>query len=237
MKVKHAILARYLGGWKPVLSSSDKINRLVYIDGFSGPGKYSDGSDGSPLCAMKLLLRHGRRHKDVYKSIEMVFIEFDGQKIASLRKSIEKHISLNRLDSGVNTKVLCLQGKFADVITDYLYKNEIELGTSAVFAFVDPFGYTTAPMEVVQRLLHCSPKAEVMVNVMSSYMNRFKGVLEQRSGIQKALGISEFEYDQLRSGELKGAEGIADVYPTKAHGEISSAEGKPKTPCDIRRCV
>ncbi len=35
---KHVILRRYLGGWFPILGQGGHNPRLVYLDGFSGPG-------------------------------------------------------------------------------------------------------------------------------------------------------------------------------------------------------
>ncbi|MGB9800713.1 MAG: hypothetical protein ACPLUL_11530 [Thermanaerothrix sp.] len=39
-KAKHEILRRYLGAWFGILGS--KIPRVVYIDGFCGPGGHSE---------------------------------------------------------------------------------------------------------------------------------------------------------------------------------------------------
>jgi three-Cys-motif partner protein len=50
-KAKHEILRRYLGAWFPILGL--KIPRIVYIDGFCGPGRYLGGEEGSPIIALK----------------------------------------------------------------------------------------------------------------------------------------------------------------------------------------
>ncbi|MGC1375672.1 MAG: three-Cys-motif partner protein TcmP, partial [Anaerolineales bacterium] len=49
-KAKHEILRKYLGAWFPILGS--KNARIVYIDGFCGPGKYIGGEEGSPIIAL-----------------------------------------------------------------------------------------------------------------------------------------------------------------------------------------
>jgi three-Cys-motif partner protein len=41
---KHRILQKYLGGWLPVISSWNK--RVLFIDGFSGPGGVRRGRGG-----------------------------------------------------------------------------------------------------------------------------------------------------------------------------------------------
>jgi hypothetical protein len=40
----------------PALSSWNK--RLIFTDGFYGPGEYETGEEGSPLIALRTLLEH-----------------------------------------------------------------------------------------------------------------------------------------------------------------------------------
>src|SRR2546427_2394378 len=55
-KAKHFILRAYLGGWFPILSKWH--GRIVYIDGFAGPGRYKGGEEGSPLIAIRTAAGH-----------------------------------------------------------------------------------------------------------------------------------------------------------------------------------
>lgn len=43
---KHEILRRYMNAWFPILGSYH--GRVVFLDGFAGPGIYADGEPGSP---------------------------------------------------------------------------------------------------------------------------------------------------------------------------------------------
>lgn len=54
-RAKHVILRKYLQAWFPIMHSL-KQKRLVYIDGFAGPGKYEGGEDGSPLVALTVFV-------------------------------------------------------------------------------------------------------------------------------------------------------------------------------------
>jgi hypothetical protein len=38
--------------------SYGRFPELLYVDGFAGPGEYSDGEDGSPIIALKAALGH-----------------------------------------------------------------------------------------------------------------------------------------------------------------------------------
>lgn len=52
---KHIVLRSYLDAWLPILSYGARYRaamgagKLVLVDGFAGPGRYSTGEDGSPL--------------------------------------------------------------------------------------------------------------------------------------------------------------------------------------------
>jgi three-Cys-motif partner protein len=69
-KAKHEILRRYLSAWFPILGS--KIPRIVYIDGFCGPGRYLGGEEGSPIIALKEALK-----QPVLASSEVNFLFID----------------------------------------------------------------------------------------------------------------------------------------------------------------
>lgn len=55
---KHLVLNRYIKGWFPILSRVSKSKNLLVIDGFSGPGEYSNGYSGSPVILLDALLEH-----------------------------------------------------------------------------------------------------------------------------------------------------------------------------------
>ncbi|HZX45459.1 MAG TPA: three-Cys-motif partner protein TcmP [Candidatus Nanoarchaeia archaeon] len=55
-QAKHIILQKYLGAWIPIISKYN--GKVIYVDGFSGPGEYRDGELGSPLIAIKFLSRN-----------------------------------------------------------------------------------------------------------------------------------------------------------------------------------
>ena len=47
---KHALLKAYLNAWFPILGTSEQ--RVIFLDGFAGPGVYKDGQPGSPIIAI-----------------------------------------------------------------------------------------------------------------------------------------------------------------------------------------
>jgi three-Cys-motif partner protein len=50
---KIAILEGYLQAWFPIFGRVKGRFDLLYIDGFAGPGKYTNHSTGSPVAALR----------------------------------------------------------------------------------------------------------------------------------------------------------------------------------------
>ena len=83
---KHEILKGYLDAWYPILGSSR--GRVVFLDGFAGPGVYSEGEPGSPIVALASLIEHN--HLPRLKNCEFVFVfnEMDPERCTSLNESV-----------------------------------------------------------------------------------------------------------------------------------------------------
>jgi three-Cys-motif partner protein len=67
-QAKHEILTRYLDAWFPILASWNM--KVLFIDGFAGPGTYKDGSPGSPLLAIDA----ARRRESYLRNSTVMFL-------------------------------------------------------------------------------------------------------------------------------------------------------------------
>jgi len=142
-QAKHEILRRYLGAWFPILGS--KIPRIVYIDGFCGPGRYLGGEEGSPIIALKEALK-----QPILATSEVNFLFIDER--ADRIKHLEKELSTLTIPK--NFHVSPLVNEFENTITkilDDLQREGHQLAPT--FAFIDPFGFMGAPFSLVERLL------------------------------------------------------------------------------------
>jgi three-Cys-motif partner protein len=86
-KARHELLRHYLGAWFPILSSSGR-QRIVFLDGFAGPGIYKGGEPGSSIIALDVLLGHphfGRWNTEFV----FLFLEPHAQRYASLLERLE----------------------------------------------------------------------------------------------------------------------------------------------------
>jgi len=164
--VKHLVLKRYLDRWFPILGKYNQ--RIIYIDGFAGPGEYEGSEPGSPLLAIeaaKYHVEHGTLAPNV--EINFAFVEANPDYARHLQAK------LDFLSSPRQFKVSVIQGEFASVIggilDDFQKENKVLAPT---FAFVDPFGFSGIPFNLIARIL-ANPRGEVLVNIMIEFINRF----------------------------------------------------------------
>ena len=111
-EVKHAILRKYLDAWIPIVSKFKKAN---YIDGFSGPGRYSDGEEGSPIIAIKALIEH-KLLVNIDAHYKFLFIEEKEDRCDNLRKELSKLKMPTK--NKITYSVEC--GKFDDKLNEVL---------------------------------------------------------------------------------------------------------------------
>ena len=166
-KAKHEILSYYLKGWFPIVASFPQ--RMLYIDGFAGPGEYIGGEDGSPLLALKVALQHRLRDKLKQPTVELVFIfiEKDEARCQNLRQK------LSGLQLPPNFKVRTYCNSFAAVFGDMLTQIEEQNKRLAPsFVFIDPFGPTGFPMSLMRRLAQQS-SSEVLINFQYQSLNQW----------------------------------------------------------------
>src|SRR6266478_5942993 len=71
---KIAIVRRYLFLWFSILGTNSWNKRLVYIDGFAGPGQYSNSEQSSPIAALQAAKSAIERLGAHLKNVEFSFL-------------------------------------------------------------------------------------------------------------------------------------------------------------------
>jgi len=164
-KAKHQILKDYLKGWFPILST--RQGRIIYLDGFAGPGIYAGGEEGSPVIALRTAISHKLTER--FNEIVFAFIEKDKERARKLGEVIKSKFP----NTPKNFKIEVLGAEFAPTLDSVL--NELEkrgVKLAPTFAFLDPFGFSGFPMKLVRRLLSYD-KTEVLITFMVDALNRF----------------------------------------------------------------
>ena len=164
---KHLVLRSYLNAWFPVMGQSN--GRILFVDGFAGPGEYEAREPGSPLIAINSLAEH--RAKSMIRAEPIfMFIEQDAERAEHLKTVVRTA----RASLPANAKVSVKTGPFDQTMTQVLDQLDAQAKKLApAFVMLDPFGVSGTPMDVIQRILK-NPKSEVYISFMYEAINRFK---------------------------------------------------------------
>lgn len=157
---KISILEAYLQVWFQIMGRSMPKQDIIYIDGFAGPGEYTNHPKGSPVAALNAAISSpalvGRQWKA--GDIHCVFIEADEKRFRHLEQVI------SRVKSHRSVRVHLLSTTFLDGLSQL--KTTLPEAFSQLcplFVFIDPFGATGVPFTAVEEILR-SPRSEVLLN-------------------------------------------------------------------------
>ena len=182
-RAKHEILRRYMQAWMVILSQAG-YREFIYIDGFAGPGSYSKGEDGSPVIAFKVALDHQAR---INSRITFLFVEERKDRADVLEQVLDELEHPPRFVTQVKggaTFELAV-GSFLD---NYATTKHRPL---PIFAFIDPFGWSGVPFQLVKRILSL-PSSEALVTFMYEEINRFIGQPQQEENFDVFFGTPEW---------------------------------------------
>jgi three-Cys-motif partner protein len=193
---KHEILRKYLDAWFPILNTYNQ--RIVYVDGFSGPGRYTGGEPGSPIIALEAARTHRAK---LAGELVFLFIEKESDRAEHLEGEVAK------LKPPPHFKVTVERGVFAEKLgkaLDRLEKHRSQIAPT--FALIDPFGFSGLPYALIQRLLSKN-KCEVLITFMVDSMNRWlehpeeniRSHIVETLGTQEALSIAGAPGDRIRA--------------------------------------
>lgn len=203
-RAKHEILREYLNAWYPKLGSwSGRIN---FIDGFAGPGRYSDGEPGSPIIAVETLLNHtaftsGR----LSGQFNFMFVEQRPDRFEQLQQTVAAVAAR----TPNNVKVHAMKTDFV-AAADHLLGSLKGRILAPTLALVDPFGFSNVPLDAIRRLLS-APRCEVLFNFMMESVYRFAGKGTDADHHFEAL-FGTTEYNQAPPVGLERQQFLIDLY-------------------------
>jgi three-Cys-motif partner protein len=200
---KHEILRRYFQAWLPILATTQR--RLLYIDGFAGPGEYQGGAPGSPL----VILNAARDHRFKFTSeLVCVFIESRKDRYDHLLGLLDKtNSTLPR-----NIKFQAIHGTFNEQLTQiFANVDEQKRRLAPTLAFLDPFGFSQTPFGTIVKLMK-NPMCEVFVNVMYEEINRFLSIPDQARHFDSLFDRPEWRQVIEHSDPVERFRGLHDLY-------------------------
>lgn len=153
-QIKHSILGNYLSLFLGKLGR----NPIFYVDGFAGPGRLDDGSEGSPLIAAKLAASPPQKSREGI--LHCVNVEDDREVFTNLEESTAEYVSMGLVKNH--------RGRFDELLPDVLR----ELGDATAFFFIDPFGTEGAELETIKRIASRRGKTEILVRYDDTRVKR-----------------------------------------------------------------
>src|SRR5438874_1707690 len=180
---KHEILRRYLQAWVPILSQG-KFPHLVIVDGFAGPGRYSQGEEGSPIISIKAVTEQSRPIKAI---VDFHFIELDRERAEHLASEV----AAITLPAHVKTEIHGGRS-FQDAFPEVWQKYTPQPGRNRppTFVFIDPFGFKI-PLSYVAQVLKAQ-SCEVLVNFMFEEINRFIAQNQMPPNFDELFGCNDW---------------------------------------------
>lgn len=165
---KLEIIGRYLDVWFMILGSNPKNRRLVYIDGFAGPGRYTNTDKSSPVVALRAAQAAVRRSGVAGHTVEYSFLFVE--KKADFAKNLREVVESQALPAQFKWSVE--QGAFDEKVGGLLANLKAAgKNLAPTFAFIDPFGATGLPFKVVSEILSYK-SCEVLLNLDSDGISR-----------------------------------------------------------------
>lgn len=187
-RAKHALLKGYLDAWFPALGSWQ--GRVIFFDGFAGPGVYADGEPGSPAIAITALLDH--HHFKNMGSTEFVFFfnEQESKRHTELERVVSE-LQAARTPWPSNVKVQVSNDGFQSLarsILDGLGPGKL----APTFTFLDPFGYKDVPLTLVSEFVKFD-RSELFIYFDFNSFNRFSTAGNVDNHFTATYGTDEYK--------------------------------------------
>jgi three-Cys-motif partner protein len=192
-KAKHELLLAFFNKWVSVHSgffANQSGGGLVRIyDGFAGPGMYLEGESGSPLILMRALCTNANLYERwAPVRYDLHFVEKDRARAEMLEGKLRDFEEAMRKrgpgwSETVKWSVTC--GRYEENVPEPVDE------PSALFLFLDPFGYSQAPMTLTQDLVQ-QPKSDTLIFLPLSFVHRFAGREGQDVALDRFFGTREW---------------------------------------------
>jgi len=182
---------------------------LVVVDAFAGPGRYLGGEPGSPLILLDALLSHRDRAK-IASRIVYLFIEEREDRVEHLRREVA-NVALPE-----NVRVIVDHGRYESIFRQRLAEVRArDRKLAPTFAFVDPFGYTDAPMDLTGTFLQFD-RCEVLVYMPLPFVVRFVGRDGQDGAMATLFGTDAWRHAVHLHGDQRKAF-LHDLFRDQLH--------------------
>jgi three-Cys-motif partner protein len=144
-KLKAKLVADYFDTWSNIILPSVRktYKRFAYIDFYSGPGVYKDGTPSTPL----LVLEKAIKHEEKQKMLVSIFNDSNPKNLSSLEKAIKALPGYGHLN--YEPEIRNIEIRSESTIIEELGKIKL---VPTLF-FIDPFGYEGLSLNLIRSVL------------------------------------------------------------------------------------
>lgn len=211
------MLRSYLYQWFSILGMTFPGKDLWYIDGFAGPGEYTNYSQGSPIAALAAAAEAINQNKGRWlaRDIHCFFIEDTRSRFDHLRGKLDETAAHPRVHRGT------FYGSFVDGCA-WLKQQAVNpfQGAHPIFAFIDPFGPAGLSFSIVRDLLS-RPACEVLINLDSDGVSRINQAGEDANHhtlLNEVFGDSSWEPELAGVQQNEAVRKVLALYKAKLRG-------------------
>lgn len=142
-QVKATIVSKYFWAWANVImpSATVRSKKIAYVDLFSGPGRYKDGTKSTPL----LVLERAIQDPKMRGMLVAVFNDVNSDSSQSLQKAIDQLPNIGSLN--YKPKV------YNEEVGDDIVKKLAEMRLVPTLFFIDPWGYKGLSLRLINSVL------------------------------------------------------------------------------------
>jgi three-Cys-motif partner protein len=140
-EVKSEIVSKYFGAWTTIMNVHARNRKLAYIDLFSGPGRYEDGTKSTPLKVTETIINN----KDLRRKMVTIFNDANPDFASNLEEEINNLKDVNSLEY----KPIVYNSVIGEEIAE-MFENMSMVPT---LAFVDPWGYKGLSSKLIGALI------------------------------------------------------------------------------------
>lgn len=140
--VKTKIVVDYFAAWSNIMRTKSRVEKIGYLDFFSGPGTYEDGTESTPLQIARKVISDAR----LCKITMMLFEDKDPEAAQSLSKALAQLEGIDKLNFAPKIS----HGESARKQIEEYFQSRAIVPT---FMFLDPFGYAGLTRDLMQAIL------------------------------------------------------------------------------------
>ncbi|MEV0745809.1 three-Cys-motif partner protein TcmP [Streptomyces sp. NPDC050273] len=172
-QVKHLVYRHYLQCWMAKILQ--KFPEATIVDGFAGPGVYTDGPPGSSIVVAKTFLEHAAHRR--FGRLNLICLEERPDRVEELHRQFAKLPHSPQLNVRIQPP-----GTFAEQQSRLSALAHCGRADTPVLWLIDPFNLKSAPFSLISKCL-TGPRDEVLFTLFTNELHRFC----QREGFDIAM--------------------------------------------------